>query len=528
MRVRSFHYAVAVVLSGIALIPLLGQNPLGGLKQAVQKAKQVVTPPAKQQTPAPTQQPTAQQPAAAQQPAGQPAAQVAPSAAGAAPAAQAASVAQPPMAGTIPMTRMAYALLTMRDLPKQFFDDSHLINFAFSQIANEQSLWKQLGPDPNTGRIRPSITFEWQKLIDQQPDLAGGALLDVFMKSDPDWSFLNSNPKWDPNAAPNLRPSVVVFLFSKEKVEGRQAEFAARELFPVVKRQFELALKKLPTHFYFTEQLPSWKYDFDAKGIKFEGTQAMPNKINLLMPQYDPEAKTGSREYFIQLPAKAQTLASYQFRGGTPGYSVTQDTLPTETNPGVPLSFSTVAAWHKAFSESKIPEPSILALDRQVQLTTIPVDIARAEALTKLGGYLTARVYFAADHIELHHEVAGKEFTAATPTLLYAQLEKVEILSKDGALVAAYDPQSFTVASAPAAAPAPVAAKAAPPAAPTGETNEQRVARENREMNAKMQAEFNEKTKKNNCDFRASRTKGGSDPNSAVYKNAYDACMKEK
>src|SRR5213075_1794571 len=103
-------------------------------------------------------------------------------------------------------------------------------------------------------------------------------------------------------------PVIGLFVFSKEKVEGRQAEFAARELAPVAKRMFQMAMKKLPTHFYFSEQLPLWKYDFGASAIRFNGTQQMPDKIDLMRPVYDPGIKVGVREYYDKLPAKAREM----------------------------------------------------------------------------------------------------------------------------------------------------------------------------------------------------------------------------
>src|SRR5581483_4491740 len=178
-----------------------------------------------------------------------------------------------------------------------------------------------------------------------------------------------------PNAAQSLKPVVGVTLFPREKVEGRQPQFAAQELLPVVKRQFEMLAKKLPAHFYFTEQLPGYKYDFGAKAITFQLSPQMPSKLNMLRPVYDPETKTGLRETFNQLPAKAQAMAAYDMVAGGEaiGYQVPKYDDPPQVNPGARVgSIAPEFAWKQSFSWAKIPQPRHIALDRQLQIGAIP------------------------------------------------------------------------------------------------------------------------------------------------------------
>jgi hypothetical protein len=428
---------------------------------------------------------------------------------------------------SVELTQQMYSLMTMRDIP-QFMDDKFLIPLASAQISTEQAFWKQIGPTEAGGKsypAKPSITYEWQKLVDTQPEFAGGPLLDAFVNNNADWSFLNKNPQWDPDA----NPVIGLLVFSKEKVEGRQAEFAAHELAPVEKRMFQMAMKKLPTHFYFSEQLPLWKYDFDVGAIRFNGTEAMPDRIDLMRPVYDLGIKVGVRDYYEKLPAKAREMVAYAggASGDTYGYWVAQHTMPAGNKPGVTAGEAPEWKWKQNFIWGPIPEPTIFALDRQVRIGTIPIDIARAEALTKLQGLLTARVFFTADRIELGNPAAPLD--RATQTVLYAKLDKVQILDRNGGLVATLEPASFPAAKDVNAALAPPVppAKPATPApvasnAPPGETNQQRVARENKEAWERDKAKQDAAIKQMYCEGDAERAGA---PNSAAYQKVYDQCM---
>jgi hypothetical protein len=420
-----------LVVLALAAQPAYAQ--FGGLSGAINKAKKAIEQAKPPQTPPnpnqpPPQQPTAQQPPTpppTQQPPGQqPPAQQGPSA-------------QAPTGDSVELTQQMYSLMTLRDIP-QYMDDKFIVPLASAQISTEQSFWKQIGPQNDGDRIRPakpSITYEWQKLIETQPDFAGGQMLDAFVNSNADWSFLTSNPQWNPNINPAARPLVGLLVFSKEKVEGRQAEFAARELAPVAKRMFQMAVKKIPTHFYFTTQLPVWKYDFAASGISFTGTAQMPDRIDLLRPVYDPGIKEGVREYYEKLPAKAREGLAYA------AFGVPQHTMPAGNKPG---GGGPESKWKENFIWGPIPEPTIFVLDRQIRIGTVPLDAARAEALTKLQGLLTARVFFTADRMELGNPLAPLD--RATQTVLYARLERVQILDRNGALVTTLDAASFRAA----------------------------------------------------------------------------------
>jgi hypothetical protein len=427
-----------IVVLVLAAVPAHAQ--LGGLSGAINKAKKAIEqakptqpPPNPNQPPPaqpPTQAPPAQQPPAQQQ------------------AVQPGTSAQAGAGDAVELTQQMYSLMTMRDIP-QYMEDKFIVPLASAQISSEQSFWKQIGPQDNGDRIypaKPSITYEWQKLIETQPEFAGGPMLDAFVNNNADWSFLTRNPQWNPNINPAARPVVGLLVFSKEKVDGRQAEFAARELAPVAKRMFQMAVRKLPTHFYFTAELPMWKYDFSTSAIRFNGNQQMPDKIDLMRPVYDPGIKVGVREYYDKLPAKAREGLVYAAGGSGDGYGywVAQHTMPPGNKPGGWSAGSPEAKWKENFIWGPIPEPTIFALDRQLRITSIPLDVARAEALSKLGGLLTARVFFTADRIELGNPAAPLD--RATQTVLYARLERVQLLDRNKSVVATIDATGFLAA----------------------------------------------------------------------------------
>jgi hypothetical protein len=277
----------------------------------------------------------------------------------------------------------------------------------------------------------------------------------------------------------------------------------------------------VPTHFYFTETLPNWQYDFDSKSIRFPGPSG-PTRLNLMLPLFDPETKKGYPDQVRALPAKAQAMMDYYMAGGEgTNYNVIQHQMPEDVNPGGKILNPPPYYWKDAFRFAGLPEPTVIALDRQVQITAVPLDSARAETVHKEGGQLSARVYFAVDHIELQHPAKKDDNT----TMVFGRLEKVEILTRNKEVLASFNAKSFQVAPAvavPAAAP-PVTA--VPPATPKGnETNEQRVRRLNQEQFDKIRAR---QEKAMRCMNRAQHASGTPNTNDPAYKKVYDPCMQE-
>ncbi len=171
----------------------------------------------------------------------------------------------PPLdpSGDLPLTQYRVSLLEYRDWPEAM-SDAALYDIAKWQVTSDKSAWigldKKLAGTPEPGEVlnpqRKTFLFEWQKEIESNPSFAASALLPVFMRPDPDWSFLKKQKDWDEN----YDAYVYVFLFDRQKIEGRQADFAARELAGVVKKQLQMAAAKAPTKLYFDVRFPS-NYD---------------------------------------------------------------------------------------------------------------------------------------------------------------------------------------------------------------------------------------------------------------------------
>jgi hypothetical protein len=100
---------------------------------------------------------------------------------------------------------------------------------------------------------------------------------------------------------------------------------------------------------------------------------------------------------------------------------------------------------------------NVIALDKQVEINSIPMDAVRAEALekirTRVGG-LQAR---------LHIEAQKVEYSATAPvnqrSVLFARLERIDILDPAGSLIVSLTPAQL---KAPARAALPTVASAAP------------------------------------------------------------------
>src|SRR5208282_6167278 len=87
-----------------------------------------------------------------------------------------------------PLSAFRMDLLTIRDNPSEL-TDKRLAEFTREQVGAEQTEWQELDTEIKDsqkrrgGGLRPN-TFEWEKLVQEQPDFARGSLLDVFMRTD--------------------------------------------------------------------------------------------------------------------------------------------------------------------------------------------------------------------------------------------------------------------------------------------------------------------------------------------------------
>lgn len=421
---------------------------------------------------------------------------------------------------SFPLTFYRLDLLTIRDNPN-LPTDAGLARFTANQINIEQSSWKDLDSNvaSQSRRRRTPVyasAWEWDKFLAQDPEFARGPLEDVFLREDANWSFVK-------NPADSI---VMAFVFSRREVEGRQPEFAAHELMPIARQQLQLAASKVATDLWFTRELPVSDYDFASQSLRFPSAER--GIADILRPVYDPHSTAPqSRTDFDELPDRAHTQAAMWLGMRDPD-------LP-ELKPGFPGN-SPDFYWRTGTSFLELPHPTVLSLDRELRLTSIPMAPELAERVKAMGNPIRAKVYIKAEQMQLIHQI-HPERKNGPETVLFARLQKVEILNRKDEVVLTLPASHFQsgkeFASQIPPAPAPAPARAA---AQDNRSFQEKMQdtdaanRRNAEASREQHHEVAEERlayNKKRLKCRQGARKVNSDANSDEYKNAYDACMKE-
>jgi len=402
------------------------------------------------------------------------------------PSAPPASATTAPAQHDFPFTAYRGLLLTVRDQPEVLTDQA-LIEMAQGQVYAEQNAWKVVSNRVASGQPlnrlnpkRPAFTYEWQTLADSNPTLAGGPLLDAFLRTDADWSFVTSDPAWDERFA-SVTP-VEVFLFTRERIEGRDHRFAAQELGSVYGRHLRMAAAKAHTGLSLRLRMPPGAYDFQAKALRFLPQGASVGSGHPLAQQLD--LLDGAERYpeHYRVPQEASDRATYMLMGLD-----LRRAEPPSTKPGVAMKDTPTDAWRGRVSigasSNAVPLVELLALDRRLQVATVPIEASRAEALTKrqplmpaIDGF-TAEVFFEAERV-----VLGERMVARKPTknaMLLARVQRVDIFDPDGKIITSIP---AALLPAPAATPSTVATTSARPAAPPKPTTFEERAREKQRL----------------------------------------------
>jgi hypothetical protein len=374
----------------------------------------------------------------------------------------------------VPLNSYRGFLLTVRDNP-EVATPAALLPPTRNQVLAEQRLWPTIqaavdrshqSPQFDPHKLNPkrkTFIYEWQT----EGDASRTDLVDVFLRTDADWSFVTREPQWDSR----FGAIVDAFLFSRKSVEGREANFAAQELVPVYKRHLDAAVAKAPTKLFLTLTVPAAGYDFSSQSIRFlqPGTnvqQGRPYEGGIELLDSTDHAKFED----LVLPASAGSTANYHLFGAVQSM---QRADPPGSKPGVNLNtMSPTQTWRSYFSigmsgsgeGENIPYVEVLALDRQLRLTSIPLDPARAEKIAKASNYatmgtiggLTAKVYFDADRVELSQRTIGGR--KARYGVLFAKLKRIDIHGPDNELLTSFEPESLPApATRPTTTPPPAA-----------------------------------------------------------------------
>jgi hypothetical protein len=174
----------------------------------------------------------------------------------------------------------------------------------------------------------------------------------------------------------------------------------------------------------------------------------------------------------------------------------------------------------------------VLALDRRLQLSSIPLDAKTAERLRANNGGFRARVSVAVDHMDKGIDAYEQKRTPIA--IMFARVEKVEILAANNEVVETLGPEKFRSAKEALSeiSPAPVPTNAARPPSDTKSFQEHQdeiKAQNRRNVEAsqeKKEEELAYYRKGVHCSDRSRKV--NRDINSDEYKNAYNACMQEK
>jgi hypothetical protein len=312
--------------------------------------------------------------------------------------------------------------LVLRDVANLLTDDK-LLPILSQEIAQEQQAWTQLdafleqqrqaqaagvqrvgASCPTCLKLNPNLptfTYEWQKLSQDQPALARGPLMDTFIRPDADWSFVKQSPGWD-DAYDNI---VQTFIFSRASIDGRQPDFAARDLLPVFRGFLEAGAARAPTSFYFDVPLGNPTYDPASSTYRFrDPTNTTSNgtvdRLDLIPPL------TNAPAFLAAMPDSTHGMAVFQNGSArfampdAPAVSVfngiSKDNKPLALGPRT-------AQWRQLFSAPGMwigLGVGSLALDRRLQIPALPVSVSKAEALAKQpGNSFTARVFITADKV---------------------------------------------------------------------------------------------------------------------------------
>jgi hypothetical protein len=392
--------------------------------------------------------------------------------------------APPPATASIPATPLLphlVSLFALRDV-EGFLDDKGLLHATTFLIKDEQN---RRGQVKTFGGCREKNTaFEWAAA---NSDLANGPLLSVLMQPAADWSFLDRETRFGMVAD----HCVEVYVFPGQRIEGRPADFAAKDMAPVYRKTVEAAIGQLPKTVFIASRLPAAQYDHGRKVLVFkarggeerpDGTLRkdrpaqllpVPRSVEYLTPG---QASKSSSGLTTRAPKSAASLAIY-------GLAVHDNKSPA-LPPPQPRSMSNAPpgeGWRRSvefFRGDRRDQPRAIAIDRLLAFPEVGLDPATAEQLIKGEGRPGDQTMRALIVLEMQKT---QSVGSGSPPLLFARLERVLITTQDGREVARLDAASF-----------PDAATSQSPAKAGAEDEKERDARARAEQKAGQQARRDE------------------------------------
>ena len=307
--------------------------------------------------------------------------------------------------GSLPAVRFRTTLLMLRDNPDLL--DQSIVEMARWDIYGEagaRNALSQFMDDPpqvpSFNSKHPAFVYEWSELLKSNPTFALGEALDVYLRPDAPWDFLQQTPGWDPN---NPVAYAGMFLFPASLVK-RDIAFAAHDAAPLLKEQIQAAAKRETTELWIPLKPAAWHYDIDRQQVVFAPTEMAEADRNVLLgPGGDSNV--------------GYNLIKLQEFGGD----------PTRVPGGYRKNLEEITRWREMTGVKN--SVTTLALDRRLILSSIPLDREKAEAM-RLGGpggaVLKVTVF-------IHAEQTVPHFTQY---MMYARVNRLEVTNEKGQVIA--------------------------------------------------------------------------------------------
>lgn len=345
----------------------------------------------------------------------------------------------PPMAH---LSMHLASLYEVRDI-KGWMSDKALLEGAARLVQTEQRNWPATDTRGgiSSGRCYGGkmTVFEWDRARRDAPALANGPLLDALIGVPMDWQFLNDHTRF------GLVPDhcVAVHVFPRERIEGREPEFAARDVLDIYRASIEAAAARAPRTVYIRERLPEPRYDHASGELFFppesesdrdkgkEWSMRALSRITTVAPQAEAGNRPSSRVAYVPPGMEGHIF----YRLGSIGDT---DTIGDNGVKPTPLGQGQIGKmWRQTVWSVRDDRPRrILALDRVLDTPRLPMPAAQAEKIVASRDSLTGIITLDIDHAQASPANGG--------SMIVTRLRDVKVMGKDGSVIATVPASAFT------------------------------------------------------------------------------------
>ena len=319
------------------------------------------------------------------------------------------------------------ALLLMRDNPELIPRYSEPL--AKRQLDTEARLRRQVNSieqyppaDPLFNHAHPAFALEYSNMLKDQPALAAGPALDIYLREDAEWTFLQQIPGWSRNAPDAW---VGMFLFPRSLEVDRDLQYAAREAAPILEKQLQLASRRESPKLWYPVDIGPSDYAYDP------ATRQLTIKPDLLGPAaVQPPSLIAHKG--------AASMSLYKLPDIGTGSGVAEDSVHI---PGdFRTTLSELSTW-RGMVEFQA-KPMAAALDRQLHLPalTLSASAISTARLDHPDTLLRLRLF-----LEVQHALPSAG--SSTEFVFLARVEKVDVVDEKGSVIASVAGQSLPAAT---------------------------------------------------------------------------------